>query len=55
MDPFCYLCFMSGMLYSRLFAAFVVTCWERGGLLVLLCVMFSCIIVTFQCGAVGQL
>ena len=31
----------------------VVTCWERAGLLALLCVMFSCVSVTFPCGVTG--
>ena len=28
----------------------VITCWDKGDLLVLLCVMFSCGFVTFPCG-----
>ena len=32
----------------------VVTCWERAGLLALLCVMFSCVFVTFPCGVLRQ-
>ena len=32
----------------------VVTCWERAGLLALLCVMFSCVFVTFPYGVQGQ-
>ena len=32
----------------------VVTCWERAGLLALLCVMFYCVFVTFPCGVLGQ-
>ena len=32
----------------------VVTCWERANLLALLCVMFSCVFVTFPCGVLGQ-
>ena len=30
------------------------TCWERANLLALLCVMFSFVFVTFQCGVLGQ-
>ena len=29
----------------------VFTCWERANLL---CVMFSCVFITFSCGALGQ-
>ena len=32
----------------------MVTCWERAGPLALLCVMFSCVFVTFPCGVLGQ-
>ena len=32
----------------------VVTCWERAGLLALLCVMFYCVFVTFPCCGLGQ-
>ena len=32
----------------------VVTCWERADLLALLCVMFSCVFVTFPYGVLGQ-
>ena len=32
----------------------IVTCWERANLLDLFCVMFSCVCVTFPCGAEGQ-
>ena len=32
----------------------VVTCWKRANLLALLCVMFYCVFVTFQCGVLGQ-
>ena len=31
-----------------------VTCWERDDFLALLCVMFSCVFVTFPCGALGR-
>ena len=33
--------------------SFVIICWERAGLLALLCVMFSCVFVTFPCGVSG--
>ena len=32
----------------------VITCWERAGLLALLCVMFSCVFVTFSYDVLGQ-
>ena len=32
----------------------VVTCWERDDLLALLCVMISCVFVTFPCGILGR-
>ena len=32
----------------------MVTCWERANFLALLCVMFSCVFVTFPCGVLGQ-
>ena len=35
-------------------ACFVVACWERVQLLALLCVMFSCVFVTFSYGFLGQ-
>ena len=45
MDHFCYLCFM----YVMLYCLFLV-CWERADLLALLCVMFTCVFVTFLYG-----
>ena len=33
----------------------VITCWDRADLLALLCVMFSCVFVTFPYGVLGQL
>ena len=33
----------------------VVTCWEMVKLLALLCVMFSCVFVTFPCGVLSQM
>ena len=32
----------------------VVICWEKADLLALLCVMFSCVFVTFPYGVLGQ-
>ena len=32
----------------------VVTCWEKADILGLLCVMFSCVFVTFPYGVLGQ-
>ena len=32
----------------------MITCWERHDLLAQLCVMFSCVFVTFPCGVSGQ-
>ena len=32
----------------------VITCWERAGFLAFLCVMFSCIVVTFPYDVPGQ-
>ena len=33
----------------------MITCWERADLLALLCVVFSCVFVTFHDGVPGQL
>ena len=32
----------------------VITCWKKAGFLVLFCVMFSCVFVTFLYGVMGQ-
>ena len=32
----------------------MITCWRRADLLALLCIMFSCVFVTFLCGVPGQ-
>ena len=32
----------------------VITCWEKADLLALLCVVFSCVFVTFPYGVPGQ-
>ena len=39
---------------SSVYCSLVVTCLERAGLFVLLCVMFSCVFVTFPYGVMGQ-
>ena len=49
MDHFYCLCFMSVM-RSCLFVAN----WEMVDFLALLCTMFSCVVVTFPCGVLGQ-
>ena len=40
--------------FLSVLCSLVVTCWERANLLALLYVMFSCIFVTFPCGALGK-
>ena len=54
MAPRCYLGFVF-VCHHVLFVpcSLVVTCWERADLLALLCVMFSCVFVTFPCGVLG--
>ena len=54
-------CFFYGSFFNLCFvfvfiilSSFVVTCWERADLLLLLCVMFSCVLVTFPYGVTGQ-
>ena len=32
----------------------IITCWERADIFALLCVMFTCVIVTFPYGVSGQ-
>ena len=57
-DPFCYLCFMFVfVILSCLLipCSLVITCWDRADLLALLCVVFSCLFVTFPYGVPGQL
>ena len=53
MDPFCYFCVMP-VLLSVSSLQYCVTCWERADLLALLCVMFSCVFVTFPYDDMGQ-
>ena len=55
MDHFCYLCFVFVVLFLYVHCSPVVTCRERAGLLVLLCVMFYCVFDTFPCGVLGQI
>ena len=54
MDPFCYLCFAFVMFSHICYCSLVVSCWEIAGLLALLFMMFSGVLVTFPCGALGQ-
>ena len=51
-----FLIFMFGACHAFLsvHCSLVVTCWERAGLLVLLCAMFLCVFVAFQCDVLGQ-
>ena len=51
---FCYLCFVSAMLFLSVPCTLVVTCWERSDLLALLCPMFSCVFVNFPYGVLCQ-
>ena len=50
-----HLCFLSGVSHAfvSVHCCLVVTCWERTGLLALVC-DFYCIFVTFPCGILGQ-
>ena len=52
---FCYLCivFVCHTVLS-VPCSLVVSCWERADLLALLCVMFSCVFVTFPYHVLGQ-
>ena len=56
MDPFGCLCFMFVfvVLFMAVSCSLLITCWERTGLLALLCVMVSCVFVTFRYGVLGQ-
>ena len=53
MDHFCYL-FSVCHAFLSVHCSLVVTCWGRANLLALLCVMFSCVFVTYPCGVLGQ-
>ena len=57
MDPFCFLCFVFFFFHTvfSVVVCLVVTCAERADLLALLCVMFSCIFVTFPLKSRGVL
>ena len=52
---FCYL-FHVYLCYDVLSVpcSFVITCWKKGDHLALLCVVFSCVFVTFPYGILGQ-
>ena len=48
-DPVCYLCFMSVMLYALSVPCHLVTArWEKADLLALLFAMFSCVLSLFH-------
>ena len=51
-----FLLFMFRVCYSFLsvHCSLVATCWEKGNLLVLLCVMFCCVVVIFPCGILAR-
>ena len=57
-DFFCgsFLVFMFDVCHAfvSVLCSLVVTCLERACLLALLCVMFSCVFVTFPCGVLGR-
>ena len=52
MDPFRYLCFMSDLSFPC--NSPVVLCWERAGILAILCMVFACVFVTFPYDNLGQ-
>ena len=54
MDPFLLFVFRVCHAVLSVHCSLVVTCWERAGLLSLLCVMFSCVFVAFKYGVLGQ-
>ena len=56
-DPFLLFMFHVHLCYAILsvLCSLVITCWERADLLFLLCVVFSCVYVTFPYGVLGQL
>ena len=55
-DPLCFFMFHVCLKNAVLAVpcSFVVTYWERADLLALLCVMFTCVFVTFPYGVLGQ-
>ena len=52
MDPVCYLCVMFVFVVP---CSLLIACWKRADLLALLCVVFSCVFVTFSYGVSGQM
>ena len=52
-DPICVSCLSLSYILSVPFIL-VVTCWGGASILVLLFVMFSCVLVTFPYGVLGQ-
>ena len=54
MDHLCNLWLVFVMLFASVHCCLVVICWERADILSLLCVMFSCVFVTFPYGILGQ-
>ena len=54
MDPFCF--FMFHVIFTVLSVPcrLVITCWERDGLLALLCVIFPCVFVALPYGVLGK-
>ena len=54
MDHFCFI-FRVCHAFLSVHCGFVVNCWKRASLLALLCVVFSCVFVTFLCHVLGQL
>ena len=56
MDPFCYLCFVYLVCHAFLsvLCSLVVALCEMADLFSRLCLMFSCVFVTFPCGVLGK-
>ena len=55
MDAFgIYVTCLSFYAFLSVSCSHVVTCWERADLLALWCVVFSCVVVTFPYGILGQ-
>ena len=50
----CFYCVFLCHIVLSVPSSLVVACWERAGLLALLCVMFYCDFVTFQYGVLSQ-
>ena len=49
----CHVCLCHTLLSVS--CSLVVTCWERADLFAILCVMLSCVFVTFPYGVLGQM